>query len=74
MRLSRFPWQTGWKHFGRWVKTPQMKPDTTGAPPNRIRGTEHPHILLWIVKDTCWAQDYRGLGVGMILLTIAVGK
>ena len=39
---------------------------------DKIRGTENLHILLWIVKDTCWVKDYRLLGVGMILPTIAV--
>ena len=37
-----------------------------------IRGTENLHILLWIMKDTCWVQDYRLLGVSMILPTISV--
>ena len=39
---------------------------------DKIRGTENLHVLLWIVKDTCWVKDYRLLGVGMILPTIAV--
>ena len=39
---------------------------------SKIRGTENLHILLWIVKDTCWVQDYRVVGVSMIIPTIAV--
>lgn len=40
--------------------------------PIRIRATENLHILLWLIKDTCWVQDYRVLGVTMIAPTIAV--
>jgi hypothetical protein len=43
-----------------------MKPET------KIRGVENLHILLWIVKDTCWVQDWRLVGVCMILPTISV--
>ena len=39
---------------------------------DKLRGTENLHILLWIIKDTCWVQDYKLLGVGMIFPTIAV--
>ena len=38
----------------------------------RLRATENLHILLWLIKDTCWVQDYRVLGVSMILPTISV--
>lgn len=38
----------------------------------RIRSTENLHILLWLIKDTCWVQDYRVLGVSMIIPTISV--
>jgi hypothetical protein len=38
----------------------------------RIRSTENLHILLWLIKDTCWVQDYRVLGVCMIIPTISV--
>jgi|APGre2960657505_1045072.scaffolds.fasta_scaffold00556_17 uncharacterized membrane protein (GlpM family) len=54
------------------VQTPHMITDTTTTHPGRIRGTENLHILLWIVKDTCWVQDYRLAGVLMILPTISV--
>ncbi len=39
---------------------------------NHIRGTENLHILLWIVKDTCWVQDFKIAGVSMIIPTLAV--
>jgi len=38
----------------------------------KLRSTENLHILLWLIKDTCWVQDYRVLGVIMIVPTIAV--
>ncbi len=38
----------------------------------KIRGIENLHILLWIIKDTCWVQDFRILGVSMIVPTLAV--
>ena len=40
--------------------------------PTRIRATENLHILLWLIKDTCWVQEYRLMGVCMIVPTIAV--
>lgn len=58
--------------FQPLVQTPHMITDTTTTHPGRIRGTENLHILLWIVKDTCWVQDYRLAGVLMILPTISV--
>ncbi len=30
------------------------------------------HILLWLVKDTCWMLEWRVLGTAMILPTIGV--
>ena len=38
----------------------------------RIRATENLHILLWLIKDTCWVQGYELLGVSMIMPTISV--
>ncbi|CAN5678788.1 hypothetical protein BH11BAC1_BH11BAC1_11570 [soil metagenome] len=38
----------------------------------RLRATENLHILLWLIKDTCWVQDYRLVGVSMIIPTISV--
>ena len=54
-----------------------MKTQTTNEPHPvhnglRIRATENLHVLLWIFKDTCWVQDYRVLGVGMIVPTLFV--
>jgi hypothetical protein len=30
------------------------------------------HILLWLIKDTCWMLEWRILGTAMILPTIGV--
>jgi len=30
------------------------------------------HVLLWLIKDTCWMLEWRVLGTAMILPTIAV--
>jgi len=38
----------------------------------KIRGTENLHILLWIAKDTAWVNDWKVLGVAMILPTLSV--
>lgn len=38
----------------------------------RFRKIENLHILLWLVKDTCWVQDYHILGVGLIAPTLIV--
>ncbi len=38
----------------------------------KFRHTENLHILLWLVKDTCWVQDYRVAGLCMIAPTMGV--
>src|SRR6187431_807553 len=30
------------------------------------------HVLLWLIKDTCWMLEWRVLGTAMILPTVAV--
>src|SRR5262245_51847997 len=30
------------------------------------------HVLLWLIKDTCWMLEWRLLGTAMILPTITV--
>lgn len=39
---------------------------------NKIKKIENLHILLWIIKDTCWVQSYKLVGVSMILPTLLV--
>lgn len=36
------------------------------------RMLENLHILLWLVKDTCWALSWRPGGIAMIVPTISV--
>ena len=38
----------------------------------RYRTIENLHILLWLIKDTCWVQEFRILGLIMIIPTISV--
>ena len=42
------------------------------AIPARFRRIENMHILLWLIKDTCWAMNYRTLGMIMIIPTLTV--
>ncbi len=37
-----------------------------------FRKIENLHILLWLLKDICWAADLKWLGTFMILPTISV--
>jgi hypothetical protein len=38
--------------------------------PSRFRRIENLHILFWLVKDLCWAMNFRYIGVFMILPTM----
>lgn len=37
-----------------------------------IRETENFHILLWLIKDSCWVMDLKWAGMLMILPTLSV--
>jgi len=37
---------------------------------NPIRKFENLHILLWLIKDTCWVLEFKTLGVMSILPTL----
>lgn len=37
-----------------------------------FRKIENLHILLWLLKDICWAADLKWLGTFMIIPTISV--
>jgi hypothetical protein len=39
--------------------------------PERFRRIENLHIPLWLIKDACWAINFRSLGVFMIVPTLA---
>lgn len=38
----------------------------------RYRWIENAHILLWLIKDTCWALEFKPGGIFMIVPTIGV--
>jgi hypothetical protein len=38
--------------------------------PARFRRIENLHILLWLIKDACWALNFRLLGMIMIVPTV----
>ncbi|MCB0697536.1 MAG: hypothetical protein KDC07_09245, partial [Chitinophagaceae bacterium] len=38
----------------------------------RYRMLENGHILLWLVKDTCWALEFKAGGITMILPTLGM--
>jgi prepilin signal peptidase PulO-like enzyme (type II secretory pathway) len=40
--------------------------------PARFRRIENMHILLWLIKDACWAMNYRTVGMIMIIPTLLV--
>lgn len=50
----------------------RLEPDDTYAIPMRFRRIENLHILLWLLKDACWAMNLRWFGVFMILPTLTV--
>lgn len=58
-----------------------MENENTIAGPAATRNTENyqsyrwienGHILLWLIKDTCWAMEYRPGGMLMITPTLGV--
>jgi uncharacterized membrane protein YciS (DUF1049 family) len=38
--------------------------------PSRFRRIENLHILFWLVKDLCWAMNFKYIGMLMIIPTI----
>lgn len=40
--------------------------------PARFRRIENLHILLWLLKDICWALDFHIMGMIMIIPTLTV--
>lgn len=42
------------------------------AIPERFRKIENLHILMWLLKDLCWAMLWKPLGVAMLVPTFAV--
>ena len=40
--------------------------------PARFRRVENMHILLWLIKDACWAMNLKYFGIFMIIPTLSV--
>jgi hypothetical protein len=40
--------------------------------PARFRRVENLHILFWLIKDVCWAMNFKTLGMIMIVPTMTV--
>ena len=36
------------------------------------RWIENGHIFLWLIKDTCWALEFKAGGIFMVLPTVSV--
>lgn len=49
-----------------------MAEEKTVTPQKSYRWLENLHILLWLIKDTCWAMEWKPGAVAMILPTIGV--
>jgi hypothetical protein len=49
-----------------------MNPEKIYYIPARFRKVENLHILLWLIKDACWALDFKWLGLFMIIPTMTV--
>ena len=40
--------------------------------PARFRRVENLHILFWLIKDVCWAMNFKTMGMLMIVPTMTV--
>ena len=39
---------------------------------DRVRKLENIHIVLWLLKDTCWIQNWKVAGCVMIIPTVGM--
>lgn len=39
---------------------------------HKIKHSENLHVLLWLIKDSCWMLEYKTMGTVMVLPTVAV--
>ncbi len=49
-----------------------MKEKSVYAIPARFRKIENLHILLWLIKDMCWALNFKWMAIIMIIPTLSV--
>lgn len=48
------------------------KGEEVTMPFKTLREIENGHIVLWLIKDTCWCTGFKPLGMLMIIPTLAV--
>ena len=41
---------------------------TVGSLPSQTSRFDNVHVLLWLIKDTCWMLEWKVLGTIMIAL------
>lgn len=58
-------------YFFKSLLLDKMSSNRIYSIPERFRRIENLHILLWLIKDACWAINFRSLGIFMILPTLA---
>jgi hypothetical protein len=49
-----------------------MNPEKIYYIPARFRRVENMHILLWLIKDACWAINFKYFALFMIIPTLTV--
>ncbi len=54
------------------MSQPSSQPQDTIHVTPTYRWLENGHILLWLIKDTCWAMGYRPGGMIMIAPTLSM--
>jgi len=59
-------------NFAPIIYTHMQNDNTADKSPDAYRWIENGHILIWLLKDTCWAMEYKPLAVAMIVPAIAV--
>ncbi|HEY6436279.1 MAG TPA: hypothetical protein VIY47_06790 [Ignavibacteriaceae bacterium] len=37
-----------------------------------IRGKENMHIVMWLIKDSCWVMDWKTAGILMVIPTLGL--
>ncbi|NDC40571.1 MAG: hypothetical protein EBZ77_03330 [Chitinophagia bacterium] len=54
------------------MQSPKLHQDNPISQSPSYRWLENGHIFLWLLKDTCWAMEFKVGGLVMIVPTIAV--
>lgn len=59
-------------HFCSYSFAYMQNDSTADKSPEAYRWIENAHIFIWLVKDTCWALEFKPLAITMIAPAIAV--